>query len=92
MDERQLLMNDAPVPLLKKNWKSQICGVEDDPSFQRQLCLGSDRPKSCKEKLIRELKARREALGWSAEKIGDRLEHCRIDWNRRKGIPPRDEV
>jgi CBS domain-containing protein len=24
--------------------------------------------------------------------IAELLEHCRIDWNRRKGIPPRDEV
>ena len=92
MDECRLLINNAPAPPLKKDREQPIRGVDNDPSFQRQLCLGSDRPKSCKEKLIRELKARREALGWSAEKIGDRLEHCRIDWNRRKGIPPRDEV
>ena len=44
MDERQLLMNDAPAPPLKKKREEPIRGIKNDPGFQRQLRLGSDRP------------------------------------------------
>ena len=95
MDGCQLLINNAPAPPLKKDREEPIRGVENDPSFQRQLCLGSDKPKSCKEKLIRDLKTRREALGWSAEKVGDRLgldETVIAQWERGDTSPRLDAV
>jgi len=95
MDGCQLLINNAPAPPLKKDREEPIRGVENDPSFQRQLCLGSDKPKSCKEKLIRDLKTRREALSWSAEEVGDRLgldETVIAQWERGDISPRLDAV